>query len=396
MPDFSDTSEFEAIATAMAIANPLNAVERPLDAYSPCWCGSGRKWKFCHKDREKAKVINFGQRSQEFSQLLRTGPCLHPKASPAVCSDSRAISSHTIQRRGGLAAIAEKGHVYSIKRAFFDIAKNDGQVGLKLWGLNDASTFPGFCNLHDTTLFKPVELPDSKLDAWNAFLLSYRAICYELTTKKAHLRALYDMRDTGDNGAPFAKQRAIQNLLWTQLNGVKRGEADVTVWKNQYDEDLQAGSLSDFHFYGLAFPCVLPFVASGGFMPEFDYSGNRLQSLGTSALSEHVAFNVTVLGGVSVAVLGWKGKADGAAQRFVSSFASLPEKEQADALLLTACEHLENTYFKPSWWDSLSQPNRDVLDKAMGSGTPYREADALTARGLGVFAVLPSSVLDCR
>ena len=395
MPDFSDTSEFEAIATAMAIANPLNAVERPLDAYSPCWCRSGRKWKFCHKDRSKARPISFGQRSHAFLQALRTGPCLHPNASPAVCSDSSAISSHTIQRRGGLAAIAENGHVYSIKRAFPELVKNDGKIGPKLWGLNDASTFPGFCNTHDTTLFKPVESPNAKLDKWNAYLLSYRAICYELAMKKVHLRELIASRDTLDNGMPFASQRAMQNWLWTHLHGVERGEADVTVWKAQYDVSLLTRDLSDFHFYGLVFQCILPFAASGAFMPEFDYFGNRLQSLATSELSDHVVFNVTVLGGVSVAVFAWKGGAGGAAQRFVDSFAGLPSKEQADSLLLTACEHLENTYLKPSWWDSLAQPHRDVLDKAMGSGTPYRQADALTARGMGIFSVSPASVLDC-
>lgn len=47
----------------------------------------------------------------------------------------------------------------SAKQAFIGIEKNKGHIDLGKIGVASASTFPGFCNLHDTALFKPVELP---------------------------------------------------------------------------------------------------------------------------------------------------------------------------------------------------------------------------------------------
>ncbi|RKU01295.1 hypothetical protein C7H84_21860 [Burkholderia sp. Nafp2/4-1b] len=67
-----------------------------------------------------------------------------------TCSSAEAIRSHTVQRRGGLRLISEDGHAYSAKKGFVQIGKIDGKVGLEKIGVADASTFPGFCNHHDS------------------------------------------------------------------------------------------------------------------------------------------------------------------------------------------------------------------------------------------------------
>jgi hypothetical protein len=384
MPDFKKRShEFFGMVSGVGRANPLEAIERPVDAYSPCWCRSGAKWKFCHKDREKQPKLSFGEVQARTSKHFLVGQCLHPTASSERCSGGQPIQSHTIQRRGGLAAVAEDGHVYSAKKGFFDIEKNEGQVDMKKLGVGKASTFPGFCSRHDTEMFKPVEQVDATLNAWNGFLLSFRAVAYELATKVASLEVSRETRGHIDKGHPFEVQSAIQNFMFAQQQGIKLGIRDVKLWKAEYDKAFTSRDLSSFRLYGITFNKVLPFVASGAFMPEFDYSGQELQQLAAGQVTGHVALNITRLGDKTCAVFGWTGGVGGPAARLVESFKELPDDQKADALLVLALEYLENFFCTPSWWEGLSPKVSKRLHDNMAGGMPSRRWDALIEPGIG-------------
>ena len=121
------------------------------------------------------------------TELTKGAYCLHPEASPDTCG-TRIIRAHTIQRKGGLAQITENGHVISVKAGFEDIFKNEGQVIPRQISARDASTFTGFCDRHDNEMFKPVEAGRPILNEETIFLLSFRALAYELYTKESALR----------------------------------------------------------------------------------------------------------------------------------------------------------------------------------------------------------------
>ncbi|HVK95758.1 MAG TPA: hypothetical protein VM571_13645, partial [Noviherbaspirillum sp.] len=281
MPNFNDNSAaFASMLSAVGTTNVLGAVKTPLDTYSPCWCRSTKKWKFCHKSREKQPPVTFGQSQSIRQKFFLSGACQHPDASVVTCSSAGAIQSHTVQRRGGLGAIAENGHVYSIKRGFLDIEKNEGQVDMEKLGVAKASTFPGYCNHHDTILFKPVEMPGAILDDMNGFLLSLRAVGYELATKAAALDAHIASRESVDAGQPFEIQAAIQNFMYLHQCGLEKGLSDVKECKSKYDQAFLNQNISAFSLYGVTFDGTLPFAAAGSFMPEFDFVGNELQNLG--------------------------------------------------------------------------------------------------------------------
>ncbi len=335
-----------------------------------CWCGSGKKWKKCHRDRDRQAPIPIGRLLAEQRLEMSGGYCLHPQASAGNCS-SRIIRAHTVQRRGGLSAIAEEGHVISPKLGFEDIFKNDGEIVPRLHGVRDASTFMGFCGAHDDQLFSPIEKTPITLDKGAAFLLSFRAICYELYTKNASLRSV-DIQRQADRGKPFEVQCAIQQYLHIYREGTKRGIRDLEAWKNTYDSAYLSGKYDDFSFYGVVFAESLPIVSCGAFHPEFDFNGNPLQIItrGDNGF-EHVCFNLTVVASKSVAVLGWTGEPQGPSEQFVRSFSALRKSTMANAVFHLACEHLENTYFRPSWWNSQTPPAREHLVQRLRSGIGF-------------------------
>ncbi|MGO9570882.1 MAG: zinc chelation protein SecC [Desulfomonilaceae bacterium] len=357
-----------------------------MDPYEPCWCQSGKKWKWCHKDRELQEPVHFGAQMAELLAEMTKGYCSHPSASKLTCGD-RIIRAHTVQRRGGLAAISEGGHVISIKDGMRDILKNEGRVVPRKAGISDASTFMGFCDSHDAAMFRPIEVGAPVLSRENAFLLSFRALAYELFTKRTVLRSIPIQREM-DRGKPFYIQVAIQQYLNLNAQGMIRGLRDLTKWKLEYDSAYLSECCDAYSFYAVAFSEVLPVVSCGGFHPEFDFEANPLQRIGRGDVDfDHMTFNLTSLNGKGVAVFGWTQSESGPAEAFVNSFKCLPDSEKADAVLHLAFEQIENTYVRPSWWDQLSEEERQSVIQRFLSGVPgiigtERQRDCLSNRSV--------------
>lgn len=70
----------------------------------------------------------------------------------------KTINSHLLQRHGVLDNIIEDGHMYELRvRDIFKWSKDVPPVVFKKVGLNDAISYPLFCNHHDTELFLDIE-----------------------------------------------------------------------------------------------------------------------------------------------------------------------------------------------------------------------------------------------
>jgi hypothetical protein len=368
-----------SLTTEFVAPDELRPVQS-MPVNEPCWCGSGQKWKKCHRDRERQEPIHIFKLLDEQRAEFAHGSCMHPDA-PKSCS-RKIIRAHTVQRRGGLAAIAENGHVISGKKGFEEIFRNNGVIVPREVGVNHASTFMGFCDVHDDQLFAPIEKAPVTLDKQAAFLLSFRAVCYEYCMKQVAYRSV-DIQRQLDEGRDFEFQCFLQQHLHIYREGVKRALRDLGGWKQTYDNAYRSGTYEDFSFYAVQFAQPLPIVACGAFHPEFDFGGNALQIItrGESGFG-HVCFNLTVINGKSVAVIGRTGEPGGRAEQFCNSFKALPKIAMANAVFHLACEHLENTYFRPSWWGAQSdQAKQHLIDRfrsGMGASGPERQADCLS------------------
>lgn len=99
--------------------------------------------------------------------------------------EHKPILSHSLQKKLLKSIASKDNHVlqFSIDAKF----NLDGNIEpiIKRIGINEASTFEGFCNTHDTEVFKPIELSiiDSTNDEHN-FLLLYRSVCREYVASK--------------------------------------------------------------------------------------------------------------------------------------------------------------------------------------------------------------------
>ena len=235
--------------------------------------------------------------------------------------------------------------------------------------MRSASTFMGFCDTHDNSMFKSVETGRPvQLTSECCFLLGFRAISYELLQKRAALRSISITREA-DRGRPFEDQCEIQHRLHMFKEGTQRGVADLERLKRHYDTIFVKRQFEEYHCVGVSYSSILPLVGCGAFMPEYDFAGNPLQKISRGdAPHEGVDLNLTVLNGRSVFIIGWAVPPNGPAASFGRSFGDVPDDQKADVAIQLAAEHIENIYMRPSWWLGLSGHCKSKLIERMHSG----------------------------
>lgn len=353
---------------------------RSMDPYKPCWCGSGKSYKFCHFRRDRQTPVSPFKVAKAMLERRKRGLCSYSPVPGTTCMHA-VTEAHTVQKRGALAAIAEAGHVLDFKPASLDaMIKHQGMPPPRPVGIRRASTFPGFCNEHDA-IFGPIEGRTAVFNQQTALLFAFRAAALERHMKEAELAGISDNREM-DKGLSFEKQVELQQLLHVRELGVKCGLADVEGWKTEYEGRLRSGDIGDIRFLAVTFDRVLPVAACGAFSPEFDLHGSALQRLGRSAEApEHVTMNVAVFEDRTSVVFAWLGSVDGPAAVFVGSFASLPESRMADAVIRVTLEYMENVYVRPSWWAGLEPSAQAKLMAAVWNIAGGHIPDGLVDKG---------------
>ena len=156
---------------------------------------------------------------EDLAEFFRTrkvgfGRCLEPLMQ---CGEP-AIRAHSIQNRQTIALLEQDNHVLAWQPRF---SQSGPDIALRRIGRNDASTFAGFCNEHDTELFRPLDSkPLDGADREQLFLLAYRGITCELhaiMTGVVQLQSLYTARiergvESPDSSSP-AGQKAVEQML---------------------------------------------------------------------------------------------------------------------------------------------------------------------------------------
>ncbi len=335
----------------------------------PCWCNSGQKYKYCHLDRETEIRLPQSALAHNVAKKSRLLECLHPSASPSNCT--QIISAHTIQSSTTLQAIADDTHhVLSFHPPQTD---SSGRRRLNKVGINNASTFEGFCSKHDNETFAPIEKKEIELSPQQCFLLLYRTTCHEYYQKKSILKSAEYMKRHIDKGLPIHHQYYAQKTLNTWRAGVKEGFREVALEKAKLDEALLSDNFSGWNH--LAFYCEgAPFYSTAGSpTPNFDFSSNKIQNLEDPKSSiQPLHFSALTILGRQVVFFSWRIEHT-AIDRFMDSLETLSGTRLPTVLVQLAFHFVENTYFSSSWWNSLSTDSQNHIESIATNGNPYAD-----------------------
>jgi hypothetical protein len=160
------------------------------------------------------------------------GKCL----APSMQCQNAPIQAHSIQNARVIDLLEEKGHVMALAPRF---SPSGPDIRFRQIGRNEASTFPGFCNQHDTQIFEPLDKrPFDPTDQEQLFLLTYRGVSRELHATMdavSKIQSLHVFRveqgiDPADQLTPIG-MKAVEQMLFSW-----------TTWKyrdRHYDEALR-------------------------------------------------------------------------------------------------------------------------------------------------------------
>ncbi len=257
-------------------------------------------------------------------------------------------------------AIARDGHVYQGAADLMTLQRTGGKVSPRLVGINEASTFWGFCQAHDSATFAPLETRIFGPTEEQAFLLAYRPLVKELYLKQRQLETSAVMRDM-DRGKPPFDQFLLQEFATDYATSVQAAISDLTHHKSNIDRLLLARQFSSVRFVCLHFDRAPDIMCSGFLQALYTFGGTPIQDLLDNSVLEQFGVSLIATEKGGAAVFSWLDNSDATSGILVDSLLSLPYPEIPDALVRFVLSEMENCFIRPEWWESLDADTQHTL-----------------------------------
>lgn len=340
-----------------------------------CWCGSGKKFKRCHYGRENETPVSKGEAIGHSQKNASRKYCYAPADLKHECSQ-KIINAHTVSKSSSLKEIAdESNHVLGLKINFANIARNKGKLIPEKIGINQASTFKGFCSKHDKSLFSCIEDREFIGDDEQCLALMYRSVAKEIYAKEGGLNTS-DFAKNSDKGKNILDQMFIQKFAANHETGTKAALAELSELKSQLDNQLLGKSVDGLSHLIIHSTSPMPVAVSSVVSPITDFDGNLIQDLGNLRLvAEHLVFNSFSSDGKGYVVFSWL-KTSTKVLSFINSLLVLEENKIFSSLIRFFFGLAENTFISPVWWNGLSSEQKDKINSLIMSGvSPFVHND---------------------
>jgi hypothetical protein len=346
------------------------------DRNAPCWCGSGKKFKKCHLDREQQPKQNLWDAVDANRRAFSKKTCFAHNRGLGEC-DGSIIRAHTVSRGPNLSRISVDGHVLQFSGSVADLLKSGGELVLKKIGINDASVFYGFCRRHDRDLFSCIENEPFTGRADQCLAVAYRTMSRELYGKDASAHLRETLREA-DKGQKPSQQFLLQSILDDINIGNEAARREQKATLGALTEAMAKGTPDTIESVVFEFEKPLPFMFAGAWSPFTDIYDEPLQEGYEDELLEQIIVSSFAAEEGALICFSWRKTKNSPGSFIATQLISLPDDLRASACLQLVIKHLDNVFFNPDWFDSLTSAQKDQLNK-------------LAADGLDIFGSVPSA-----
>ena len=178
-------------------------------------------------------------------------------------------SAHSIQNNRVLNRISEEGHVYTID---FTVENSRGTPEFKKISRNKASTFFGFCDYHDTEIFKPIEVSSYHNTVEQNFLFAYRGFCIGYHRVFRKMKILRNHFKKFPNSLLGPESISLYRIA--QLD-VRDGEMEF----NDFTKDLRNNKYDGLKTFTYTLDYEVNFAVSSCFAVSKDMNMNSIQDI---------------------------------------------------------------------------------------------------------------------
>lgn len=289
------------------------------------------------------------QRFREVMQhYKRTG-----RITECFCHDQDACKgtikqSHSIQRNGRLSIIEGEVNGNKLLYTFTEMVSDELNLykSLRPIGKAEASTFFGFCDFHDSSLFAKIENQPFDNSDEHCFMHSYRSFAHSYHRKKEELKAY-----TTDS----EYTRLIPpNVLFGMIRSAEVGVREITECKHKIDALLEAKDFGGLEYFTLVLPRKFPIACSSIISPPFSYKNKPMNNHG-NPYEAYSQIMLTVLPDHDETIIILACFPDDAkAIDFMDELDDLypVQREKAISSIMISCA--ENTFFAPAVWNQLA------------------------------------------
>ena len=313
-----------------------------------------KKYKKCHAIRGEENAWSIGQiQSNQKKVFWKSRTCMHPEASVDTCK-GEIIDAHTIQRKGPLKTITDSTN--HVQRIDFDVMK--GRLIVEPISWKKASVFPGYCQHHDTELFRELETKEFIGSREQCVLQAYRNVCSELYKKRALVDSLEFQRGVLDKGKDVSQQISIQASISRNIDGQTKSIEELECLKERFHNSILNKEWDSFSSCVYFFEGEISIVSASAIQVDYDFNGIQYVDLfDLSQDAETIIYSVlnTKCGGAIIFC--WPKEFE-EAKKFVESFDEFDDSHKSDIFAQYCFLSSEHTFFSKTWWDGLSNNQR--------------------------------------
>jgi hypothetical protein len=324
-----------------------------------CWCGSNIKYKKCHLNRSSQTAVQESVLHKELNRFNTDKKCSASTIFKDECS-KKIVKAHSVSKSSSLKEIAVDGHVLT----FFMAQRNTDYTVLEpvSIGINKASTFNGFCKVHDKKLFSPFEDNPFDLSSYHCFLIMYRTVSRELFVKES-CKGTFGLVKEMDKGKDIFEQMYIQDryrhfngsndLTISDLKNIKSSLEKMLISKD-YDQ-------LEHVIIELETPPKVMSSSIGGM--HFGFDGSLIQKITNDPMSipDYLSVNSFSSNSKGYIVFSWLNEHRVSNQKLIKTL--MCSNSISDSLLMLIISQTENVYLSPEWWEHLSDQKKvDLIE----------------------------------
>jgi len=285
-----------------------------------------------------------------YTQLKKKyNKCLWPKSN---CTED-CIQAHSIQNGQILDQLASKDHVVM---AVPKQNLNTGpEIEFKQVGRNQATTFTGLCQKHDSELFRPIDI--NEFDVSNQqqkFLLAYRSVLRELHTR---IKVAIEL-NTFYQGCVERGKCAPNNLndpIRMGANIKRELASDFYKYKQVYDKSYNSNSFTKIEHECIRIERNCPLAVSSLFDPIESISGQkRLEP-------KFIVLNVFPQKKDTIILLSYLRDDQQALKPHANKIITATGEDQLYLLSETILRYCENFVISPQHFNLFSQQKIDAI-----------------------------------
>lgn len=264
------------------------------------------------------------------------------------------IGSHLLSR-SWLEQIADTSHqVIQFRLATHDLVNKPARIEAYDAGINKATTFPGFCQLHDDKLFACLEKQEFSATPEQLRALAYRSVCCEVCAKHQFVDCNWERATTQFKRALETDQH---NPPLYALQVLKGMDVCMRLLHKKYVlENMWQTGNDSLVSYVIRFATRPTVLVSTTITPAVTFTGRILEPRW-----DWISVSVIPSANGGWAIFTWDKSSPKNPALFVKSFKTLPNHLQTTALLNLIFESSETFAMTPQWWESLSPARRNEL-----------------------------------